>query len=146
MAKAKNDQGATSATERVTAQETAPVVVQTAPVYTPPQPRQMRVERSGNSGAPVSRRFPEVRGGICEFCGVLDNNVPSQFQYKLCPHYRGMQLACSYCPAASDPDDVVYHEKLNIAEHPDNPEKLIVWCGKYDCSKKHLERFQLNNS
>lgn len=132
----------TPLTEQVPAPATPPPYIpQWVP---PPQPRQMQVERIGNTGAAVSRRFPEVRGGICEWCGVLDPNVPSQFQYKLCPHYRGMQLSCSYCPATADPDDVVMHEKLLVAEHPDNPNKLIVWCGRFECSKKHLERFQLN--
>lgn len=139
----------TPATERETAPDTVVAELTPTPppmpVYVPsPTPRQMQVERIGNAGSPVSRRFPEVRGGVCEYCGVIDGNYPSQFQYKLCQHYRGMQLSCSYCPATADADDVIYHEKLNVAEHPDNPSKLIVWCGRFECSKKHLDRFQLN--
>lgn len=123
-----------SATERVE-----------APVhYTPPPaaPRAMRIERQGAQSAPYSRRFPEIRAGICEFCGVLDPNTPAQFQYKLCGHYRGMQARCSYCPESKDPDDVVYHENLRVAEHPDKPGILIMWCGSYECSRKHTERFK----
>ena len=142
MARPKKIQDENPATERDTAPETA---ITSVPVYTPPAPRQMRVERQGASGSPSSRRFPEIRGGVCEFCGVLDRNVPSQYQYKMCPHFRGMQARCSYCPENLDPDDVIYHEKLNVAEHPDNPGTLIMWCGKYECSKKHLERFQLSS-
>lgn len=104
-------------------------------------PRQMQVERSGEFSSPSSFRYPQVRGGICEFCGVLDVNQPSQFQYKLCPHYRGLALRCTYCPAAKDPDDVIYHANLNVASHPDNPSKLVVWCDSYECSRAHEGRF-----
>ena len=139
MAKRLND---SAENQPPTEREIAPDPVATAPVYVPPAPRQMRVERQGDDGAPASRRFPQIRGGVCEFCGIMDKNTPSQYQYKLCPHFRGMQARCSYCPAELDPDQVAYHETLNVAEHPNNPGTLIMWCGKYDCSKKHLERFQ----
>ena len=125
--------------------EMAPTERVVAPVYQPAMPRQKTIERQGNVSAPYSRRFPQVRGGVCEFCGVLDPNVPSQHQYKLCPHYRGMQLRCTYCPEAKDADDIIYHSTMNIAEHPDNPDKLVVWCNSYECSKKHLERFKVNS-
>ncbi len=104
-------------------------------------PRQKVVERQGDVSAPSVNFFPQVRGGICEFCGVIDPNQPSQYQYKLCPHYRGMQLRCTYCPQTKDTDDVIIHSTLRVAEHPDNPNKLVVWCNSYDCSKKHIERF-----
>ena len=125
--------------------EMAPTERVVAPVQQPVMPRQKTIERQGNVSAPYSRRFPQVRGGVCEFCGVLDPNVPSQHQYKLCPHYRGMQLRCTYCPEAKDADDIIYHSTMNIAEHPDNPDKLVVWCNSYECSKKHLERFKVNS-
>ena len=125
--------------------EMAPTERVVAPVYQPTMPRQKMIERQGNVSAPYSRRFPQVRGGVCEFCGVLDPNVPSQHQYKLCSHYRGMQLRCTYCPEAKDADDIIYHSTMNIAEHPDNPDKLVVWCNSYECSKKHLERFKVNS-
>lgn len=130
-------------TERVSAPETV-----VAPVYQAPaapaasQPRQMRVERSGAQSEPYTRRFPQIRGGICEFCGVLDKNVASQYQYKLCPHYRGMQARCTYCPENKDPDEVVYHADMNVAEHPDNPNTLIMWCNSYECSRAHEKRFK----
>ena len=123
-------------TERAIAPET--------PTYAPPAPRQMRVERQGAQGVAYSRRFPEIRGGICEFCGVLDPKVESKFQYKLCPHYRGMQAWCSYCHETTDPDETVYHERLKVAEDPNNPGSLIMWCDKYDCAQAHLKRFKTN--
>lgn len=123
-----------SATERVPAPVTAQEWV---------MPRQKILERQGDVSAGYSHRYPQVRGGICEYCGVQDPNQPSQYQYKLCVHYRGMQLRCTYCPEAKDSDDVNYHSTLNVAEHPDNPNKLVVWCNSYDCSKRHLERFKV---
>lgn len=137
-------------TQPATEREIAPVTVaEVAPVpqYVPPQPvmpRQKRVERQGNKSEPYTIRHPQVRGGVCEFCGVLDRNTPSQFQYKLCPHYRGMQLRCSYCPENKDPDEVIGHAILNIADSPDG-QTLIVWCDSYECSRAHETRFKRAN-
>ena len=119
--------------------------VYTPPAHVPPPPPVKKVERMGSRSEPYTRRYPQVRGGICEYCGVIDRNYPSTEQYKLCPHFRGMELRCSYCPEEKDPADVVYHAVLNIAEHPDNPNKLVVWCDSYTCSAKHLKRFQLSS-
>lgn len=126
----------------------APTERATAPV-TPPavqwvMPRQKTLERQGSATAAYSIRYPQVRGGVCEYCGVLDPNQPSHYQYKICPHYRGMQLRCTYCPETKDADDVIGHAVLNVAEHPDNPDKLVVWCDSYECSKKHEERFKVS--
>lgn len=109
-------------------------------------PRQKTIERQGVRSEPYTARYPQVRGGVCEFCGVLDINVPSQFQYRLCTHYAGMQLRCSYCDDTKDPDDIVGHSVLNVAGHPENPNKLIVWCDSYNCSRAHETRFQLNKN
>lgn len=129
-----------SATESQKAPE--PVVAQ--PQYV--QPRQKQIERQGLRAEPYTRRHPQVRGGICEFCGVLDRNVPSEHQYKLCPHYRGMQLRCSYCNESKNPDDVIGHSVLNVAEHPDDTNKLIVWCDSYECSRAHEARFKISKN
>lgn len=145
MARPKDDAEPQPATEREIAPETEVVaepVVVAPPVYTPPAPRQMRVERQGSQSEPFTRRFPQIRGGICEFCGVMDKNVPSQYQYKICPHYRGMQARCTYCPENKDPDEIVYKANMNVAEHPDNPNTLIMWCDSYECSRAHEKRFR----
>lgn len=132
-----------SANQPATEREIAPATVQ--PVYQAPKmPRQKQLERQGTMSAAYSVRYPQIRGGICEYCGVIDGNYPSEFQYKLCPHYRGMQMRCVYCPDSKDPDDVINHSVMNVAEHPDNPDKLVVWCNSYECSGKHLERFKIN--
>lgn len=134
----QTDMPETAATESVQAPATASQVQWV-------MPRQKTIERQGDSSAPYVVHFPQVRGGVCEFCGVIDHQQPSQFQYKLCPHYRGMQLRCTYCPKSKDADDVIYHATLNVAEHPSNPNQLVVWCNSYECSKKHEERFKVNS-
>lgn len=121
-------------------------VIAPAPIaqYVPPAvtaPRMKQIERQGDKSVPYTEYYPQVRGGICEYCGVLDKNVPSEFQYKLCGHYRGMQLRCSYCEESKNPNDVIYHSVLNIHGHPDNPDKLVIVCDAYECSRKHEARF-----
>lgn len=111
-----------------------------------PVVRSKRVERQGQNTEPVTRRYPQVRGGTCEFCGTLDPNVPAEFQYKLCPHYRGLDLRCSYCDATKDPSDVIYHSTLNIADHPVNPDDLVVWCNQKACTDAHIKRFKVSKS
>lgn len=103
---------------------------------------EMEVERIGGQSSGMANMFPGVRGGICEKCGVLNPNVPSQQQYKLCGHYRGKQLACSYCPASKDVDDVIAHSVLRIMQHPQYPNKLLVHCDSYECLKKHSEKWK----
>ncbi len=107
-------------------------------------PRNKQLERQGDQTTAYSVRHPEIRGGICEYCGVIDGNVSSENQYKMCPHYRGMQMRCAYCPETKNPDDVISHSVLKVADHPENPNKLVVWCDSYECSKKHIERFKVN--
>lgn len=110
-----------------------------------PVNRQKTLERQGQRTEPYTRRLPQIRGGVCEFCGVLDRNVPSQDQWRLCPHFRGIpEMRCSYCDEAVNPTDIVLKSILNIAEHPDNPDKLVVWCNSYKCSGKHEARFRVN--
>lgn len=103
------------------------------------------IERQGASAEPYTYHYPEVRGGVCEYCGVIDPTVPSQYQYKLCPHFRGIgDLRCSYCPDHKNPEEVVRSSKLNVHVHPDNPNKLVVVCSSFECSQKHLARFKIN--
>lgn len=107
-------------------------------------PRHKQVERQGNRAEPYTHRHPQVRGGVCEWCGIIDPNVPAEHQYKLCAHYRGQQLRCSYCDENKNPDDVAYHHNLNVADHPSEPNMLIVWCDSYECSRRHEQRFKRN--
>ena len=124
----------------------APVTeVKVEPVFTSAPPRPKEIERQGGYTEPMTRRLPQIRGGVCEFCGILDKNVPSHFQYQLCPHFRGLgEMRCSYCNEATNPTDVIKQSVINVAEHPDDPDKLVVWCNSYSCSGKHIARFRVN--
>ena len=104
------------------------------------------IERRGDASVPYTRMKPRVIGGACEFCGPLNPNVPpGVFQYQLCPHFKEIgELRCSYCDAAKDPKDVVYHGNLKIHEHPDKPGTWIVVCDSLTCSDAHIARFKLN--
>jgi len=107
----------------------------------------LSLERQGQRTEPYSARLPQIRGGICEWCGTKDPNVPSQYQYKLCDHYRNLDIdvmQCSYCEDTKDPVEVVRSGIINVARHPNNPSQLVAWCNSYECSKKHETRFRVN--
>lgn len=106
------------------------------------EPRNMRLTPRGATSAPMSRVFPRVIAGTCDYCGTLDHSQPGQYQYKLCPHYRGMDLKCVYCPLHRDQEEVVRNNTLNVREHPYRPGELLVWCQSFDCVKKHEEAFK----
>lgn len=115
-----------------------------APVTYAPPPKRIHVEREGSKSEPLATPWPDIRGGTCEFCGSLDPHVEAKYQYKLCPHYRGLDARCTYCPDSKDPNDVVYHETLRVMEYPRGSGTLIMWCGSFNCSQAHLKRFQKN--
>jgi len=105
-----------------------------------------RAERVGGSTVPFTHKYPQVRGGTCEWCGVKDPNYPAHLQYTLCDHFKNMgELMCSYCDASKNPEDVVYKHILNIHDSPTNPGAVVVVCDNYTCSQKHLARFRVNN-
>lgn len=102
-------------------------------------------ERQGSISEPVTRMYPRVIGGTCEFCGVMDNLQPSEMQYRLCPHFKGVgELRCSYCPEQVDPTQIINERKITIHGHPDKPNELIAVCDSYNCSQAHLKRFKRN--
>lgn len=103
-----------------------------------------QIERREGVTSPMVGKYPTVRAGICDRCGVMDPNYPSIHQYKLCPHYRGKQLACSYCPNTVDPDEVIAHSIMEIYDSPTNPNELVVHCNHTTCLDKHYKRFQAN--
>lgn len=109
------------------------------------QPRNMRLTPRGTSSAPMSRRFPQIRAGQCEFCGTIDPYQPGNLQYKLCEHFRGMDARCVYCPLHKDQDEVVKNSTLNAAEHPHRPGELLLWCNSFECSKAHEQAWKTNS-
>lgn len=107
----------------------------------------MEIERQGDVSVPITRSFPKVIGGVCEYCGILDSSLPSEEQYTVCKHFKTVGLLrCSYCDESRDPVDVIKSAEINIHGHPDNPNKLVVVCDSFECSQKHLARFKLSRS
>lgn len=107
------------------------------------------IERQGQKSEAYTKMYPLVKGGQCDFCGVIDSNQPAEFQYKLCPHFRGMDLRCSYCDESKNPVEVNGRSWLKIHDHPSDRDmygrpKLVVVCDSFKCSEKHLARFQLS--
>lgn len=100
------------------------------------------VERMGSKAEAYVHHYPQVIGGVCEFCGVIDRNKPSTEQYKLCSHYKGLELQCSYCDESKNPVDVIYRSTLNITDHPDKAGTMVVVCDAFTCASKHQARFQ----
>ena len=105
------------------------------------QPRNMRLSSGGASNVPTSRRFPQIRGGQCEHCGTLDPRQPGNLQYKLCPHYRGMEMKCIYCPLGKDQEEVVRNNTLNVFEHPHRPGEIISLCKSFECTQRFEQEF-----
>lgn len=110
-------------------------------------PRQ--VERRGGVSVPYTKMYPTIKGGQCDFCGTMDANQPAEYQYKLCPHFRGMDLRCSYCDASKDPSEVIGRSVMKVHEHPSEKDgigrpTLVVVCDSYKCAEKHLARFELS--
>lgn len=105
------------------------------------------IERQGIISTPITKYYPKVIGGVCEFHGILDNRQPSEVQYTLCDHFKDIGLLrCSYCDESRDPVEVIKSATINIHGHPDNPDKLVVVCDNFNCSQKHLARFKLSSS
>ena len=109
-------------------------------------PRNMQLERQGAETVPSSERYPEIRGGQCEWCGTLDPAYPAHLQYKLCPHYRGQDMKCIYCPPEKDQVEVLRMSRLQVMGHPYKPGILIAVCNSTECGKKHIERFKISRS
>lgn len=103
-------------------------------------------ERQTNKPGVMTVMYPAVIGGVCEFHGVLNANLPSTEQYKLCPddghHPHYDMIRCSYCPETKDPVDVIYKSKMTIMRNPDNWNKLIAVCDNFTCLQAHEARFK----
>ena len=95
----------------------------------------------GQTNVPMSRRFPRVLGGQCEVCGTLDRNVDGKYQYKLCPHYKDMNLKCVFCKESADHDEVVRQSEMLVMEDPQFPNRLLTLCKSYECSRKFESKY-----
>ena len=106
-------------------------------------------ERRGGKSVPYTRMYPLIKAGQCDACGTLDKDQPAVYQYKLCPHYRGMgEIECSYCDPSKDPQEVMRYSVMKVHDHPYDKDsygrpKLVVVCDSYECSNKHENRFDV---
>lgn len=106
----------------------------------------MQIEKQGGRTTPVTTIWPQIYGGLCEFCGVMDPNLPSEEQYKLCPHFKAIgNIECSYCDPTVNPIDTMRKATIKVHQSPTNPDQLVVVCDKYTCTDKHIKRFQVNS-
>jgi len=113
----------------------------------------MQFERQGSRSEVYVRKYPDIVGGVCEFCGIVNSNAPAEEQYRIthvanCPYAAiggtpGI-IRCSYCPDNADPIEVVKRARITVHEHPDRPNQLLAVCDSYNCSQKHLQRFKKN--
>lgn len=112
------------------------------------QPPRMS-ERRGGRTVPYTKMYTLIKGGQCDACGTLDKDQPAIYQYKLCPHFRSMgDIACTYCDASKDPNEVNRYSTLKIHDHPYEKDPygrptLVVVCDSYECSTKHTARFDV---
>ncbi len=95
-------------------------------------------EKKGGVMGLYTRIDPRIYGGICEKCGVLDKNQESEYQYKLCEHYRGLNLECSYCDPTKDQREVTRISQLYVYDHPFKKDQygrpvLGVVCDSFTC-------------
>ena len=102
------------------------------------------IERQGVQGVPMVRHYPIIYAGTCESCGVMDPNARAEDQYKLCKHYKGMNLKCVFCPEAKDHDEVVRASKMLVMEDPYSPGNLVTLCGSYECTRKFEKKYNIS--
>ena len=108
-----------------------------------------QMERRGGKTVPYTKMYPLIKGGQCDFCGTIDKNQEAIYQYKLCPHFRGINLECSYCDPTKDPNEVVRYSVMKVHDHPYDKDAqgrptLVMVCDSYECSTKHRARFQVS--
>lgn len=111
------------------------------PNATVPTVSNRETARKGGIMGFTTRVYPKVYGGICEKCGVLDPNQPSEYQYKLCEHYRGLSLECNYCDPTKDQKEVTRISQLYVFDHPNMRDSrgepvLGVVCDSFTCQNQ----------
>ena len=109
-----------------------------------PSLQDMRLTRPGESNEIVTRTFPNIKGGTCEYCGVIDPNYPGNVQYKFCQHYKGREMKCVFCKETVDHADVVRMSDLLVKEDPYSPGTLVTLCGSYECTRKYKAKYHIN--
>jgi len=101
----------------------------------------LSVERRVDTGFPEAEKFPNIRGGVCDFCGIVNKSTLSRLQYTECEHYKGLELKCSYCPPGTDFEDVIEHRMFSVFEYPKGSGSLTICCDDIRCRDSHHKRF-----
>ncbi len=105
--------------------------------------QEMKLTKPGESNELVVRQFPWIKGGVCDYCGVIDPAYPGHQQYKLCQHYQGRDMKCVFCKETADHDDVIRMSQMKVIEDPYAPGHLATMCGSYECTKKFRAKYHL---
>lgn len=103
----------------------------------------MRLTQPGQSNELVVRQFPWIKGGQCDYCGVVDPNYPGDQQYKFCMHYASRNMKCVFCKESADHDDVIRMSSMKVIEDPYAPGNLVTMCGSYECTRKFEQKYHL---
>lgn len=82
------------------------------------------------------KQWPRILKGVCEFCGIVNNDVHGWDQWKYCKHYKKVNIKCLYCPPGFDPEEWFKGRDLTIIERLDKPGKLNVHCDDIQCVVK----------
>lgn len=105
----------------------------------------MRIGRNEGPEGLVSRWYPKIYAGVCESCGVIDPNKPGAVQYKLCPHYAGMDMKCSFCKETANHPEVVRMSTMIIRDDPHVPGQLVTCCNSYECTRRFKEKYGIKD-
>lgn len=109
------------------------------------------IERQGDVNAPMTKHYPTINGGQCNYHGTIDPLAPAISQYKLCGCFKDVgEVRCSYCPESKDPNEIMRISNIQVMVHPDdlykpdNQQRVIGVCNSFECSDKHLKRFKVS--
>lgn len=88
----------------------------------------VRTEIFVEKSTPDAIRHPDIRAGVCEFCGQHHTD---------CQHYKGVDIYCTYCGRR----DIISSRSLKVYSLKSNPKQLIIVCDDFGCSNSHINRF-----
>ena len=91
--------------------------------------KKVKVLSSQNSNNPNAEHMPDIRGGVCEYCGL---------PFDKCEHYKGVDIFCSYC----NRKDIIPFRKLKVWKMEDG--SLLICCSDFSCRDKHFKKYNLN--
>lgn len=115
---------------------------------------QVRVRTVTNPGLPEHKRWPNIIGGACEFCGtgvyhtetarLITPLAANRYGVGQCEHYKDVEIRCSYCPAETDWNQLS-QRKIRVLEFASTPGELIMVCTDFGCDSRFKEERGLPN-